>query len=408
MALRTVFAMENIPVIASATVCTAPCRRRNFVSSLSGGKRERRGQVLCLVGKQRTGDQTTVAAPKQRRPSRRQALRSICAAASGEAAAEPSFPLPSSTDEAASVSLPQKVLQFQAAFWKFLRPHTIRGTVLGTVALVSRALLENPQAIQWALLPRALRGLLALLCGNGYIVGINQIYDYDIDKVNKPFLPVAAGEMSPTTAWLLCATLGVAGLAIVATNFGSLITILYSFGLFLGTIYSASPLRLKRFPLPAFLIIATVRGFLLNFGVFYATRAALNLPFQWSPAILFITSFVTVFATVIAITKDLSDVEGDRKYQIKTFATQVGVRAVACLGAGLLVANYTAAIVAALRLPHAFRPLLMIGGHAVLAVSVVYQTWLLDSTKYSMEGVAAFYRFIWNLFYLEYAMLPFI
>lgn len=26
-----------------------------------------------------------------------------------------------------------------------------------------------------------------------YIVGINQIYDVDIDKVNKPFLPVAAG-----------------------------------------------------------------------------------------------------------------------------------------------------------------------------------------------------------------------
>jgi hypothetical protein len=36
-------------------------------------------------------------------------------------------------------------------------------------------------------------GLLALLCGNGYIVGINQIYDVDIDAVNKPFLPVAAG-----------------------------------------------------------------------------------------------------------------------------------------------------------------------------------------------------------------------
>jgi hypothetical protein len=26
-----------------------------------------------------------------------------------------------------------------------------------------------------------------------YIVGINQIYDVDIDRMNKPFLPVAAG-----------------------------------------------------------------------------------------------------------------------------------------------------------------------------------------------------------------------
>ena len=49
------------------------------------------------------------------------------------------------------------------------------------------------QYIDWNLMPRALLGVLALLCGNGYIVGINQIYDVDIDTINKPFLPVAAG-----------------------------------------------------------------------------------------------------------------------------------------------------------------------------------------------------------------------
>ena len=54
------------------------------------------------------------------------------------------------------------------------------------------------QYIDWNLLPRALLGVLALLCGNGYIVGINQIYDVDIDTINKPFLPVAAGR------YLLC------------------------------------------------------------------------------------------------------------------------------------------------------------------------------------------------------------
>jgi len=44
--------------------------------------------------------------------------------------------------------------------------------------------------------------------------------------------------------------------------------------------------RLKRFAVSAFMIIATVRGFLLNFGVYSATRAALGLSFRWSPAIL--------------------------------------------------------------------------------------------------------------------------
>jgi len=69
-------------------------------------------------------------------------------------------------------------------------------------------------------------------------------------------------------------------------NFGRTITALYSFGLALGTAYSVPPLRLKRFAVPAFVIIATVRGFLLNFGVYYATRAAIGLnEFAWSPAI---------------------------------------------------------------------------------------------------------------------------
>lgn len=49
-------------------------------------------------------------------------------------------------------------------------------------SLVARALIENPNLIRWSLLLKAFSGLLALLCGNGYIVGINQIYDVGIDK----------------------------------------------------------------------------------------------------------------------------------------------------------------------------------------------------------------------------------
>lgn len=41
-------------------------------------------------------------------------------------------------------------------------------------------------------------------------MGLRQIYDISIDKVNKPFLPVASGEMSVQFAWVavrqLCST----------------------------------------------------------------------------------------------------------------------------------------------------------------------------------------------------------
>ncbi|KAF5185388.1 Homogentisate solanesyltransferase protein [Thalictrum thalictroides] len=302
----------------------------------------------------------------------------------------------------------KKIPDFRDAVWRFLRPHTIRGTALGSIALVSRALIENTHLIKWSLLFKAICGVFALMCGNGYIVGINQIYDIGIDKVNKPYLPIAAGDLSVQSAWSLVTFFAVAGVCIVAFNFGPFITSLYCLGLFLGTIYSVPPLRMKKYPVAAFLIIATVRGFLLNFGVYHATRAALGLAFEWSYPVAFITTFVTMFALVIAITKDLPDVEGDRKFQISTLATKLGVRNIALLGTGLLLVNYIGAIVAAIYLPQAFRRKLMIPAHTILALGLVFQAWALEQAKYSKEAILDFYRFIWNLFYAEYFVFPFI
>ncbi|KAF3322059.1 homogentisate phytyltransferase 2 [Carex littledalei] len=291
-----------------------------------------------------------------------------------------SFPIQASSsqsgtasDAAGPIPLSQQVSDFGDKCWRFLRPHTIRGTALGSLALVARALLENRHLITWWLTFKAFCGVIALICGNGYIVGINQIYDVGIDKVNKPYLPIAAGDLSMQSAWLLVLFFAGAGLSIVAWNFGSFITSLYCLGLFLGTIYSVPPFRLKRYPIAAFLIIATVRGFLLNFGVYYATRAALGLSFQWSSPVAFITCFVTMFALVIAITKDLPDVEGDRKFQISTLATKLGVRNIALLGTALLLANYVVAISVAFYMPQAFRWRIMVPAHALLAFGLVFQ-----------------------------------
>jgi homogentisate solanesyltransferase len=93
------------------------------------------------------------------------------------------------------------------------------------------------------------------------------------------------------------------GIAIVKTQFSPQIFALYMIGLILGTTYSVPPLQLKRFPVFAGSIIAFVRGFLLNFGVYYAVREALSVPFKVNPTVVFIASFMTVFASVIAVTK---------------------------------------------------------------------------------------------------------
>jgi len=255
-------------------------------------------------------------------------------------------------------------------------------------------------------LPKALLGVLALLLGNLFIVGINQIYDVEIDVVNKPFLPIAAGRISPPVAWALVLSSGAVGLAIVQAIFNPLIFGLYAFGTAIGALYSVPPFQLKRFPLAAGITIATCRGFLLNFGVYYATREALGLGFRWSPAVSFLARFMTVYAAVIALTKDLPDVEGDRKGGISTFALRFGPAAVANFASGVLLLNYLAAIATALLAPAGtFRRWLMVGGHAAAAA------WLLRTAlkfEDSAASIKAYYKQVWNLFYFEYALYPFI
>lgn len=295
------------------------------------------------------------------------------------------------------------------AVYRFSRPHTIRGTLLACFTGVGRALVESPTFLGMipALLPRALLGVLSLLLGNLFIVGINQIYDVEIDQVNKPFLPIAAGRISPRTAWALVVGSGVAGLALVKACFSPLIFWLYLFGTTIGGLYSIPPIQLKRFPLAAGLTIATCRGFLLNFGVYYATREALGLTFSWNPAVSFLARFMTVYAAVIAVTKDLPDIEGDRKGGIDTFALRLGPEKVANGAAAALGLNYVGAVATALlAAPGVFRRPVMAAGHALAGAWLWRSHCKLEANE--PKSMKAFYKQIWNLFYFEYMLYPFI
>lgn len=293
------------------------------------------------------------------------------------------------------------------ALYKFTRPHTIRGTILASFAGVARALMEHPSAISLRLVPQALKGLFALLLGNAFIVGINQIYDIEVDKINKPFLPVAAGEISPRLAWLLVVGSLTGGLATVYASFSPLIFGLYALGLSIGGLYSLPPVQLKRFPMAAGLVISTVRGFLLNFGVYYAVREAINVPFKWNPVVCFIATFMTIFASVIAVTKDLPDVVGDAQYRVKTFATRYGVQPVAKAACAVLGAAYAGATLLALLAPAGvFRRAPMALGHALLGAKLLVTYRQLEPS--SLGSIKRFYGGIWQIFYLQYTLYPFI
>lgn len=176
---------------------------------------------------------------------------------------------------------------------------------------------------------------------------------------------------------------------------------LYMLGWVLGGIYSVPPIRTKRNPLAAGLTIATVRGFLLNFGVYYAVKDAIGATFAWSPKVSFIARFMTAFATVIAVTKDLPDVEGDKAYNISTFATKVGVLQISRCATICLFLNYVHAILTGvLSKAGTFRSIPMIGGHVLAAVVLLARFRKLEPEK--MSSIKTYYKHIWDLFYFEY------
>ncbi|MEY4518093.1 MAG: hypothetical protein RLZZ499_692, partial [Cyanobacteriota bacterium] len=62
------------------------------------------------------------------------------------------------------------------SFWQFSRPHTIIGTSLSVLALYFISLATTVTQINPTNLEQMIAVWFACLCGNIYIVGLNQLY----------------------------------------------------------------------------------------------------------------------------------------------------------------------------------------------------------------------------------------
>ncbi|MBD1910544.1 MULTISPECIES: homogentisate phytyltransferase [unclassified Leptolyngbya] len=305
-----------------------------------------------------------------------------------------------------SSSAPSELRGWLYAFWKFSRPHTIIGTTLSVLSLATIAwALESDRHSYPAPFP-ILFTLLACLAGNVYIVGLNQLEDVAIDRINKPHLPLAAGEFTRTQARRIIGVMGLLGLALSASQGMWLMGTVW-LSLLIGTAYSLPPIRLKRFPALASFCILSVRGLIVNLGLF------LHFQHQWNQGIgdrLFLpapiwalTLFILVFTFAIAIFKDIPDLEGDRQYHISTFTIRLGQRTVFNLSRWVLTACYGGMIVVAPLLSGVNGLGLMIT-HGIL-LGVLW--WHSERVDLKDKGaIARFYQFIWKLFFLEYLIFP--
>ncbi|KAJ7531973.1 hypothetical protein O6H91_14G067300 [Diphasiastrum complanatum] len=316
-------------------------------------------------------------------------------------------------EEASLNSTPAKtqvqdtLVAWGSAFYRFSRPHTIIGTAIGVIS-VSLLAIQSPSDISSNFLIGLLQALIPALFMNVYIVGLNQIYDIDIDKVTKPYLPLASGEYSIVTGVVIVAFCAVMSLGIGALVNSAPLLWALTVSFALGTAYSVKHpvLRWKRSAVAAASCILCVRAvvvqlaFYLHMQVFVLKRKVFM-----TKSLLFATGFMCFFSVVIALFKDIPDVEGDKIYGIYSFAVRLGQRRVFWLCIWMLLSAYAAAILIGATSPVLWSKVAMVAGHAILATFLWSGAHNLDLS--SKSAISAFYMFIWKLFYAEYLLIPF-
>jgi homogentisate phytyltransferase / homogentisate geranylgeranyltransferase len=293
-----------------------------------------------------------------------------------------------------------------SVLWRFSRPHTLVGTTVSILGIYAIAAAELPGVALGDGLVDLVLTLLAGALVNLYIVGLNQIEDVDIDRINKPYLPVAAGDLSLHQARRIVAVSGVVAIVLALTQ-GWVELLAVGAAMAIGTAYSSPPLRLKRFPAVAAASISIVRAVVVNVGVYQHFAASLGGRTELSavPApIIALTLFVLPFSFAIAVLKDVPDAKGDRRFHIATFTVRLGARPVLWMGLAALTAGYLGmAVLAPLALPSA-EPWVLAGGH-LLALALLWR-WALGTDLSDHHALTRFYMRVWLLFFLEYALVP--
>jgi homogentisate phytyltransferase/homogentisate geranylgeranyltransferase len=286
--------------------------------------------------------------------------------------------------------------------WRFSRPHTVIGTTLSVLGLFAIAVAELPRPTAGEAAVHLGFTLLAALCVNVFIVGVNQLTDVEIDRINKPFLPLAAGDLGPHAARVIVAVAAAAPVALALTQ-GAFELAAVLAGLAVGVAYSVPPLRLKRFPALASLSISGVRALVVNLGVYGHFALAFAGTMTVAASVWALTAFVLPFAFAIAVLKDVPDLEGDRRHRIATFTVRLGPERAFKLGLSALVLAYVGMIAAAPWIDDA-QPAAMAAGHA--AALLVLWRLARGVDPRDPAGFTRFYMRVWALFFLEYVLVP--
>ncbi|HET7437840.1 MAG TPA: UbiA family prenyltransferase [Thermoanaerobaculia bacterium] len=233
------------------------------------------------------------------------------------------------------------------------RPFTLLPPLLGIIsgAICAWGSAHNPDPSRTLTSSVIWTVVLGSICAaflNAANNALNQIYDLEIDRINKPKRPLVTGEISLRGAWIftwLMYALGTIPTWLVVvyphTSWGEKFRapisahecfFIYLIALVSTFVYSVPAFgRTKAHPIGANATIAIPRGCLLKVaGWTMVARAGFAEP--W-----FIGSIFMLFLLGAASTKDFSDMEGDRAGGCRTLPIAFGVRRAAWMMAPFFV-----------------------------------------------------------------------
>ena len=211
-----------------------------------------------------------------------------------------------------------------ALYFELSRPFTLVAPALGFASGAVTAAGAHPrEALSAAIFIYPIIGLTMAAVLNAASNALNQIYDLEIDRVNKPTRPLPSGRMSLSSAWTF--TIITYAIALVLAWFvepggrhecfwivvvATIITVLYS----------APPFRTKRLGIWANVTIAIPRGVLLKVAGWSAVKTVVAVE-PW-----FIGAIFGLFLLGASTTKDFADMEGDARGGCRTLPIIYGVR----------------------------------------------------------------------------------
>ena len=204
------------------------------------------------------------------------------------------------------------------------RPFTLVAPALGFISGALTAIGAAPREL-WApeLLTAPLVGAAMAALLNAGNNALNQIYDLDIDRVNKPKRPLPSGRLTVQQVWWFtnityALALGLAWL--VAPGKRHECFWLVAIAVVCTYLYSVPPFRTKRLGIWANVTIAIPRGVLLKVAGWSSVKTIVGVE-PW-----YIGCIFGLFLLGATTTKDFADMEGDSRGGCRTLPIQYGVR----------------------------------------------------------------------------------